>query len=137
MIGKLLSPQEMVESSEEAFKFVRIHDTKYGWFWRFCHMDVDHVDMVEKDEVPLSAGFLFVIGKSLVDGQITFPEEMNLPNFSTSLKLSASKKDYECIPILFEECSEGIDGKHITSKFRDTDDSSSNRDEGEHGHSSS
>ena len=78
MIGKLLSPQEMIESPEEVFKFVRIHDTRYGWFWKFCHMDVDHTDMVEKDEVPLSAGFLFVVGKTLVDGKVLFPEEIFL-----------------------------------------------------------
>jgi hypothetical protein len=137
MIGKLLSPQEMIESPEEVFKFVRIHDTRYGWFWKFCHMDVDHTDMVEKDEVPLSAGFLFVVGKTLVDGKVLFPEEMNLPNFSTTLKLNASVKDLECIPILFGECSEGIDGKHITNEFRDANDSPVDGDEGEHGDNSS
>jgi hypothetical protein len=127
MIGKPLSPQEMVESSEEAFKFVRIHDTKYGWFWRFCHMDVEHVDMVAENETPLSAGFIFVI-----DGQVTFPEEINLPNYSTTLGINSSKKDHECIPILFGEHSKATDGKYTTNEFRDTDDSSSNGDEGKH-----
>lgn len=131
MIGKQLSPQEMIESSEEVFKFVRVHDTEYGWFWRFCHMEVDHRDMVTEEETPLSAGFIFVVD------EVTFPEAYNLPNHSTTLEINASEKDYECIPILFRENSKAIDGKHITNKFRDSDNSSSNRDEGEHGNSSS
>ena len=91
--------QEMIKSSKSSFKFVRIHDAETEWFWRFFHMDVDHVDMVFEEEMPLSAGFIFVD-----DGKVTFPEYYNLPNYSTTLEINASEKDYECIPILFEEC---------------------------------
>lgn len=95
-------------------------------------MDIDHVDMVAENETPLSAGFIFV-----VNGELTFPEEINLPNYATTLGIDASEKDHECIPVLFEERSEGIDGKHITNKFRNPDNPSSDGDEGEHGDSSS
>jgi hypothetical protein len=133
---------EMLDSDAEVFKFVRIHDTQHGWFWRFCHMEVEHEDMVDKEEVPLSAGFIFV-----VDGTVLFPKDYDLPNYSTTLEINASDKDHECIPILFEEDSRGRhiinkasieakDGKYIAGKFRNVDDPSSDRDEGEYRHRS-
>lgn len=127
LLGKFLTIQEMTESSEQVFKFVRIHETKYGWFWRFCHMDVDHTDMVAEDEVPLSAGFIFV-----VEDEVLFPEEINLPNFSTTLEINASKRDYEDIPLLFGGQAKVIDGKYFKDELRDTDDSSPDGDEGAH-----
>ena len=128
---KTLTLQEMVDSSEEVFKFVRLHDDDYEWHWRFCHTVVDHQDMVNKGEVPLSAGFIYVEK----DG-VSFPEDI-MGNLSTTLNLSCSEKDRECIPLLFEGCSEVSNGKYIESRFRNGNDPVVDGDAGEHRSSSS
>tara|TARA_Y100000034_G_scaffold80510_1_gene96607 strand:- start:4397 stop:4813 length:417 start_codon:yes stop_codon:yes gene_type:complete len=136
-IAKLLTIQEMVGSPEEAFKFVRCHDTKYGWHWKFCHMVCDHQDMLDDEDIPLSAGYIFV-----VDGEVSFPEDYNLPNYSTTLKTgdrhcSACEHDLKNIPLLFAGQAEVVNGKCVRDEFRDDDDSSADGDERAHRRNSS
>lgn len=135
-IAKLLTIQEIFDHSEEWFKFVRVHNTEYGWAWKFSLMTVDHRDMVDEDECPLSAGFF---GLENGKGPVIFPDDhINLPNYSTTLGINASNKDKEIIPLLFEGFfSEVTNGKYVESGVRRDNDSPAVGDEGEHGSSGS
>ena len=133
-INKALTIQEMIDDPEEWFKFVRIHDTQYGWFWRFGYMAFGHENMVREGEAPLSAGFF---GLNEGKGPVIWPETINLPNYETTLGINASIKDKECIPLLFEENPEVINGKYVNSGVRGDNDSPTDGNEGEHGSSGS